>query len=68
MGYVLKREGFDHAGLTRMIEALSELVSCLPMLVESMSRRRAEKREFSFSRGQDLQHKKKKKKKEEATA
>ena len=42
-----------------MIKALSGLVSCLPMLVELRSKRRAEKREFSFSRGQDLQHKKK---------
>lgn len=38
MGHVKKKEGFDHAGLTRMIEALSELVSGLPMLVESTGR------------------------------
>ena len=36
MGYIKKKEGSDHAGLIRMVEALSGLVSCLPMLVESM--------------------------------
>ena len=30
-------ESSDHVGMTRMIEALSGWVSCLPMLVESTS-------------------------------
>ena len=32
-----KIESSDHAGMTRMIKALSGRVSCLPMLVESTS-------------------------------
>ena len=36
MGYVKKKEGSDHARQTQMIETFSGLVSCLPMLMESM--------------------------------
>ena len=35
---MFRKEGFDHAGLMRMIKALSGLVSGLSMLVELMER------------------------------
>ena len=38
MWAMFRKEGSDHAGLTRMIEALFGLVSSLSMLVESMER------------------------------
>ena len=38
MRAMFKKEDSDHAGLMRMIEALSGLVSGLSMLVESMGR------------------------------
>ena len=38
MWAMFRKEGSDHAGLTWMIEALSRLVSGLPMWVESIRR------------------------------
>ena len=46
MSYIQRRESSDHAGMMWVIEALYGLVSCLPMLVESMSRKKAEKGSF----------------------
>ena len=46
MSYVQRRESLDHVVMTRVIKALCGLVSCLPMLVESTSRRRAENGSF----------------------
>ena len=38
MRAMFRKEGSGHAGLTRMIEAFSRMVSDLSMLVESMER------------------------------